>query len=135
LALFPIEHSREEVMLQTDKAAIQDILERYIEGLKTADVALLKSAFHEHASFFGDFGPDLIQAPIETLYEWVSGELTPGATGAGHRLEIDEIDIAGNVALVRCREVDFMGGDAKEFFTLVKSSDGWKITSKSWADL
>jgi hypothetical protein len=127
--------SKENDMLQTDKAAIQEVIDRYMEGLKTADVALLKSAFHEHASFYGDFGTDLIQAPIEGLYEWVSGELTPGATGQKHRLEIDEIDIVGNVALVRCRELDFMGGDAKEFFTLVKSSDGWRITSKSWADI
>ena len=59
-------------MLQTDNAAVRDVLDRYLEGVKTADVALLKSAFHEHASFYGDFGPDLIEAPIAGLYDWVS---------------------------------------------------------------
>jgi hypothetical protein len=122
-------------MPQKDEAAIRDTLGRYMEGMKTADVALLRSAFHEHASFFGDFGNEVIAAPIEGLFEWAAADLEPGKTGANHRMEIDDVEIAGNVALVRCCELDFFGGSAREFFTLVRGDDGWKITNKSWGDI
>lgn len=121
-------------MLQNDKDAIRGAIGRYFEGLKTADVALLKSAFHEHANFFGDFGPDLCEAPIQGLFDWASSELQPGQTGPDHRMEIDDIRVFGSVAIAQCRELGFMGGDCDEVFMLVKSAGGWLITNKSWAD-
>ncbi|MEQ8901725.1 MAG: nuclear transport factor 2 family protein [Roseovarius sp.] len=120
-------------MLAPDDAPIRDTIDRYVEGMRTADVALLRSAFHEHASMFGDFGDDQMAAPIETLFHWAAAELEPGATGDDHRVEIEDVEIAGDVALARVYERDFFGGDAREFFTLVRTSEGWRITCKSWA--
>lgn len=120
-------------MLTRNDAPIRETIDRYVEGMRTADVALLKSAFHEHANMFGDFGDDLMAAPIGTLFDWVSAELEPGATGADHRVEVEDVEIAGDVALARVHERDLFGGDAREFFTLVRTDDGWRITSKSWA--
>lgn len=116
-----------------DETAIRETLERYVEGMRTADVALLKSAFHAHAGMFGDFGGELMAAPIDTLFDWAGAELEPGATGAQHRVEVADIEVAGDVALARTHERDFFGGDAREFFTLVRASEGWRITNKSWA--
>ncbi len=82
---------------------------------------------------FGDFGDNLMAAPIDALFDWVSAELEPGATGADHRVEVEDVEIAGDVALARVHERDFFGGDAREFFTLVRTDDGWRITNKSWA--
>ncbi|WP_297769940.1 nuclear transport factor 2 family protein [uncultured Roseovarius sp.] len=116
-----------------DDTAIRETLDRYVEGMRTADIALLRSAFHEHANMFGDFGEDLMAAPIETLFDWAAAELEPGATGDDHRVEIEDVEIAGNIGLARVYERGFFGGDAREFFTLVRTSEGWRITCKSWA--
>ncbi|RBI85626.1 hypothetical protein DRV85_07800 [Rhodosalinus halophilus] len=120
-------------MRTSDDIAIRETIDRYVEGMRTADVALLRSAFHEHANMFGDFGDELMAAPIETLFDWASAELEPGATGADHRVEIGDIEIAGGVALARVHERGFFGGNAREFLTLVRSDEGWRISSKSWA--
>lgn len=120
-------------MLTRNETQIRDTIDRYVEGMRTADVALLKSAFHKHANMFGDFGDNLMAAPIDALFDWVSAELEPGATGADHRVEVEDVEIAGDVALARVHERDFFGGDAREFFTLVRTDDGWRITNKSWA--
>lgn len=122
-------------MQTNDETRIRDAIDRYVEGMRTADVTLLRSAFHEHANMFGDFGDDLMAAPIETLFGWATAELEPGATGADHRVEIEDVEIAGDVALARTHERGFFGDDAREFFTLVRSPDGWRITSKSWATI
>jgi hypothetical protein len=125
--------SKETIMQTTDDTRIRETLDRYVEGMRTADVALLRSAFHDHANMFGDFGDDLMAAPIETLFDWAAAELDPGATGDDHRVEVEDVEVAGDVALARVYERDFFGGDAREFFTLVRTDDGWRITSKSWA--
>jgi hypothetical protein len=127
---------QEDITMQTnDETPVRDAIDRYLEGMRTADVALLRSAFHEQANMFGDFGDDLMAAPIETLFDWAAAELEPGTTGADHRVEIEDVEIAGDVALARVHERDFFGGDAREFFTFVRSPDGWRITSKSWATI
>jgi len=122
-------------MQTNDETPIRDTIDRYVEGMRTADVALLRSAFHEHANMFGDFGDDLMAAPIQTLFDWAAADLEPGATGADHHVEIEDVEIAGDVALARVHERDFFGGNAREFFTLVRSPDGWQITCKSWATI
>lgn len=120
-------------MPTSDDTPIRETIDRYVEGMRTADVALLRSAFHEHANMFGDFGDDLMAAPIGALFDWAGEELEPGATGRDHRIEIEDLEVTGDVALARVHERDFFGGDAREFFTLVRTPDGWRITNKSWA--
>jgi len=120
-------------MRTADESLINDTIDRYVEGMRTADVMLLRSAFHEHANMFGDFGGELMAAPIAALFDWAAEDLRPGASGAGHRVDVEDVEIAGDVALARVHERDFFGGDAREFFTLVRTGDGWRITCKSWA--
>lgn len=122
-------------MTAKQTAAIEATVTRYFRGMKEADVDLLKSAFHEHAGLFGPFGAEIIAAPISTFFEWVAENLEPGASGEDHELEIDSIDSIGPVALVRCRELGFMGHDSAEIFTLLRTDAGWKITNKSWAEI
>src|SRR6056297_540332 len=131
----PSKHRRrKEMTMQTaDDTPIRETIDRYVEGMRTADVALLRSAFHDHANMFGDFGEELMAARIETLFDWAGAELEPGATGNDHRVEIEDVEIAGDIGLARVYERDFFGGAAREFFTLVRTSEGWRITCKSWA--
>jgi hypothetical protein len=119
--------------MTNETAAIESTITRYFRGMKEADVDLLKSAFHEHAGFFGPFGDQLIAAPISHLYDWVAGNLTPDASGSDHEIDIDNIEVQGPIAMARCTEKGFLGHDFAEYFTLLKTDDGWKITNKSYA--
>ena len=120
--------------MTNDSANVEATIARYFRGMKEGDVALLKSSFHDQAGFFGPFGSDLIAAPIGHLYAWAEENL-PLENGGGddHRIEIDEVDIRGPIALVKCRELGFMGHDFAEYFTLLKTESGWKITNKSYS--
>lgn len=120
-------------MTINETAAIEATVTRYFRGMKEGDVDLLKSAFHECAGFFGPFGDDLIAAPVSHLFDWVGENLKPGASGEDHKIEIDSVDVIGPIALVRCREFGFMGHDFGEFFALLRTDDGWRITNKSYA--
>ena len=122
-------------MQTNDETQIRDTIERYVEAKRAGDIALLRSAFHEHANMFGDFGDDQMAAPIQTLFDRAAAELEPGAIGTDYRVDIEDVEIVGDVASARVHERDFFGGDAREFFTFVRSPDGWRITCKSWATI
>lgn len=122
-------------MTNSEKAAIEATVSRYFRGMREGDVDLLKSAFHEQAALFGPFGEETIAAPIAKLYEWVADNLQPGSSGDNHRLEIDTVDTIGPVALVRCRELGFLGHDYGEVLTLLRTGDDWKITNKSYGPI
>jgi len=63
----------------------------------------------------------------------VSGNLTPGASGNDHEINIDAIEVKGPIAMATCTERGFLGHDFAEYFTLLKTDSGWKITNKSYA--
>jgi len=114
-----------------DTANVEATIARYFRGMKDGDVALLKSSFHDQAGFFGPFESEVIAAPIGHLYEWAEANL-PVESGSDHRIEIDEVEIKGPIALVKCRELSFMGHHFAEYFTHLKTDSGWKITNKSY---
>ena len=124
---------KHNTMQTNDETRIRDTIERYVEAMRAGIVALLGSAFHEHANIFGDFGDDQMAGPIQTLFDRAAAELEPGATDTDYRVEIEDMEIAGDVASARVHERDFFGGHAREFFTFVQSPDGWRIDRKSWA--
>ena len=83
------------------------------------------------ADEMADYGVEKIE--FETLFDRAAAELEPGATDTDYRVEIEDMEIAGDVALASVHEQDFFGGHAREFFTFVQSPDGWRIDRKSWA--
>jgi len=49
---------------------IREAINYYSEGMRTANVEILKKAFHQVAVLCGYLGDELIAAPIEGLYDW-----------------------------------------------------------------
>jgi hypothetical protein len=122
-------------MSDSERKAVETVMNRYFEGMKNADVELLESAFHKDAGFFGYVGEELFAGPVGGLFEWVSANLTPGACGPSFRLELDAVETHGPIATVSCRELGFLGHDFLQYFTLLNEGRGWKITCKSFAAL
>ena len=111
----------------TDEDLIRETIELYAEGMRTADAAILKKAFHELAILCGYLGDDLIAAPIQGLYEWVESSGVPDF----HKCEILGIEITNRVASAKIRETD-SHGDVIDYFHLLKIGETWSIVSKVW---
>jgi len=111
----------------TDEDMIREAIDHYAEGMRTADTAILKKAFHELAILCGYLGDELIAAPIQGLYDWVEANGEP----ATYKCAILDIDITGRVASAKIRETD-PHGDVIDYFHLLKVGETWSIVSKVW---
>lgn len=100
-----------------DYQAIEKVMVDYVVGAN-GDVPLLQSVFLPTALING--------RPIQRLYDIVQ---TRGETHATHRVEF--IDIVGAVASIKIVVEDWHGFNFVEFFHLLKTDEGWKISSKT----
>ena len=111
---------------RSDREAIAQVLQRYIDGAKSGRGEDMKSAFHEGATIFGYVGGELLAGPIEQLFSW-NDENGP-ATELQAR--IADIDLAGTVATVRLELLNWTGHRFTDLCTLPKIDGEWKITNK-----
>lgn len=110
----------------SDYDAIAGAVQHYIDGARSGKGDVMKLAFHEDATIFGHYRGDLMAGPIKLLLDHVdeSGPVP------GLQAKIASIDIVDTVATVRL-ELDKWAGDRfTDFFTVLKSDGGWKITNK-----
>ncbi len=111
----------------SDESGIREAINHYAEGMGAAKVEILKEAFHRQAILCGYLGDEMIAAPIEGLYDWVSSNPVPEI----FNLSILAIEITGRVATAKVRETDSYG-DVIDYFHLLKDGDRWWIVSKLW---
>ena len=111
----------------TDEQSIREVIANYAQGMRTADVTVLKTAFHDLAILCGYLGDELIAAPIVGLYEWVGANPAPDT----YEFSILSIETTGRVATAGIRETDDHG-TVLDHFHLLHDGTRWSIVSKLW---
>jgi len=106
--------------------AIADTLQRYIDGARTGDIALLRSAFAEGARVSGSYGGK----PVT----WSLGEfcdaVAKGGPAPGLQARIVAIETAGAAAMARLEALDWRGTRYTDFFVMIRREGDWRIDSK-----
>jgi hypothetical protein len=110
----------------TEYAAIESVIQHYIDGAKSGSGNDMKPAFHSEATIFGYVGEDLFSGPIENLYSWND------ANGPAKDIvtKIVSIDIVGTAASVRLESDNWTGHRFTDFFNVLKVNGQWKIMNK-----
>lgn len=120
-------------MSQTDETAsfavsgaISDTLQRYTDGARTGDIALLRSAFAEGARVSGSYGGK----PVT----WSLGEFCDAVAKGGPapdlQARIVSIETAGGAAMARLEALDWRGTRYTDFFVMIRRDGAWRIDSK-----
>lgn len=106
--------------------AIAETLERYIDGARAGNIALLRSAFAEGARVSGSYGGK----PVT----WSLGEfcdaVAKGGPAPGLEACIVSIEPAGGAAMARLEALNWRGTRYTDFFVMVRRENGWRIDSK-----
>lgn len=110
-----------------DENGIREAINHYSQGMKTADVSVLKKAFHELAILCGYLDDELIAAPIQGLYDWVESTPIPET----YSCTVVDVEVTGRVATAKIRETD-PHGTVIDHFHFLKVGDEWSIVSKIW---
>ena len=106
--------------------AIAETLQRYIDGARSGDVALLRSAFAEGARVSGSYGGKPVTWSLEEFCDAVA----KGGPAPGLEARIVSIEPAGGAAMARLEALNWRSTRYTDFFVLVRREDGWRIDSK-----
>lgn len=106
--------------------AIAGTLQRYIDGARTGDIALLRSAFTEGARVCGSYGGKPV---IWSLGEFCDA-VAKGGAASGLEARIVSIEAAGGAAMARLEALNWRGTRYTDFFVMVRRAEEWRIDSK-----
>lgn len=108
-------------------ATPQSVVEAYVTGTRTRNVALLKEIFHENAMMSGWLGPDLLAGGPEPFY----GALEANEVGDDYTSDIVDVTVSDKMATAHLEESNLLGLSFTNHFHLSQLGDGtWRITSK-----
>ena len=107
-------------------SAIVETLQRYIDGARTGDIALLRSAFAEGARVSGSYGGK----PVTWSLEEFCNAVAKGGPAPGLEARIVSIEPAGGAAMARLEALNWRGTRYTDFFVMVRREGGWRIDSK-----
>jgi hypothetical protein len=113
----------------TDREAITNVIQQYLNGAKSGRGDDMKPAFHKDATVFGYVGPDLFAGPIQNLFAW-NDENGPATELKSRIASIASIDLVDTVATVRLELDNWTGHRFTDLFTLLKLDGEWKIMNK-----
>ena len=120
-------------MANTEKAAVCEVVQKYIDGTHQGDVSALRECFHSKAVMNGYLNDQLLLGDPEPFFQEIGNNPSMAEGGAPYKGEITSVDVVGNVASVTLKETGFAGTMRfTDYFHLIKVDDEWKIFSKTF---
>lgn len=115
----------------TEREAITETLQLYLDGAADGDVAKLKQAFHEDAWMFGQMGGQRFDMPIAQFFELAASQ--PLRTDDNFKSEIVSVETDGDIASAVVTEDGAWGSVSfADHFTLANVDGAWKIVNKTF---
>ena len=106
--------------------AIAQTLQRYIDGARSGEVALLRSAFTEGARVSGSYGGKPVSWSLSEFCDAVA----KGGAASDLEARVVSMEHSGSAAMARLEAQNWRGTRYTDFFVLVRRDDGWRIDSK-----
>lgn len=109
---------------------VEAVLNRYIEGIRTGNVELLKSIFDEDARLHGCIMGNFVNGSLDVFLRDVAEKPAPVKSGEPFRAAIVAVHVNGNVARATVIEQSYFGLNFMDHFHLLKTARGWLVVDK-----
>jgi hypothetical protein len=120
-------------MTTTDKDAVCEVVQKYIDGTFQGDVSALRECFHSKAVMNGYLNDQLLLGDPEPFFQEMGNNPSMAEGGAPYKGDIISVDVIGHIASVTVKETGFAGSMSfTDYFHLIKVDDEWKIFSKTF---
>jgi hypothetical protein len=121
-----------ETATATDRQAITEVMQLYIDGAATGEVSKLERAFHESAWMFGAMGDQRFDMPIGDFFNLAKAQ--PLKTDDNFEARVIDIEQTGDAATATVEEHGAWGSVSfRDYFTLARIDGDWKIVNKTFA--
>lgn len=109
---------------------VQSVLNKYIEGIRTGDMQLLRNVFAKDARLHGYIKGNFVNGPIDIFLNDVAKNTPPAKSGEPFRATIVSIEVNVDIARATVVEESYFGMNFKDHFHLIRSGQGWAIVDK-----
>ena len=115
-----------------ERAAIEAVVQAYIDGSRSGDADKLRGAFHPNAQMYGNLGGQRLDLPIEEFFKVASEQ--PADVDGTYEARITSIVQVDDAATAAIEETGFWGTlSFTDFFALARIDGEWKIVNKTFA--
>lgn len=116
--------------LTQDHPEIQDLMQRYFDGLYQSDSTLLRTVFHEDLAYVNGTADTYERMDLETYMARIDARTPPASRGDTRDEAIERIVIKGNrIGSVEAR-MTMMGRNYQDLLTLIHTDSGWRVLTK-----
>ena len=106
---------------------------KYLEGLKTANIEMLKEIFHEKSCIYGRLNENFKSSdPIQSLFDEIK---KAGKCGDDFCGKVDILSLDKDIAVLKILEENWHGYNFTDYFTCWKEDDTWKIVTKIYTPI
>lgn len=116
-----------------DRADIETVVWTYLDGLHEGDTEKLGQAFHPVSHLYGiDDKGNVTDLPREKWFELVKGRPSPKAQKLPRHDRIVSVDQSGPATAFVKVECAIPPRFFTDYLSLIKTSEGWRVVSKSF---
>lgn len=119
-------------MPQSDLAAIETVIQTYLDGLYEGDTAKLAAAFHPVSHLYSERDGAVVDLPREAWFEMVRNRPSPRSRDLPRHDRILSIDVAGPETAFVKLACAIPPRFFTDYLTLLRTAEGWRIVSKSF---
>ncbi|MBS0399148.1 MAG: nuclear transport factor 2 family protein [Proteobacteria bacterium] len=109
---------------------VETAVRKYIEGIRTGNVQLLKEVFDPDARLHGVIMGHFVHGPLDAFLKDVAEKPAPAKSGEPFRAAIVDLHVNGSVARATVIEESYFGLNFMDHFHLLKTERGWVIVDK-----
>jgi hypothetical protein len=115
-----------------EQAAIEAVVQAYVDGSRTGDAEQLRAVFHPDARMYGSLAGQRLDLPIEEFFNVAAASPADvDGTYEGRVVSVEQVDDA---AIAVLEETGFWGTVSfTDFFALARIDGEWKIVNKTFA--
>lgn len=117
-------------MAEAEKTEIQELMERYFDGLYHSDSRVLKTVFHKDLAYVNGTSGSYEFMGLDAYMKRIDGRTPPAVRGDPREELIERIALKGDrIGIVEAR-MTMMGRNYQDLLTLINTADGWRVLTK-----
>jgi hypothetical protein len=119
--------------IESEEAAVKQVLDRYAEAVLKGDATTLVEIFHPEAVMNGYLGDRLLIGGPQPFFDDIAASPPMVESAPNFRSAWSDIHVSGRTATATLHEEGFFGTfDFVNYFHLLKQDGEWKIVSKTF---
>ena len=121
-------------MYQDINKEIENLINKYFEGICYGNTSTLKTCFSVNANIYGDINSSEYFKSVNEYIKTVENRKSPNNLSETFKMSIVGIDILGKIAMVKLH-VPMLGFNYYDYLSLFKINGEWKIVNKLFTNV